>query len=175
MLQERLTAIQEELTEVESVQELNAIWCDWQVECIEDPLLTLFVKSTVCRLRLFGHEPATQTQPPVQADQAVQAVQSVQPVQQEKTPVTRSRTTKKYKLMSTEVGWTSKPQVQAIAAILAAHAAPGDVLDESDIIRMMVANEDVLKTRQGGEKVWKYYRGDHAEGLEAHGNIVEVK
>ena len=172
MLQSRLEAIQEELTEVESVQELNAIWCDWQVECIEDPLLTLFVKSTVCRLRLFGHESVAQTQPP---DQAVQAVQPMQHVQQEKTRATRSRTVKKYKLMSTEVRWTSKPQVQAIVAILAAHAAPGDVLDESDIIRMMIANEDVLKTRQGGEKVWKYYRGDHAEGLEAHGNIVEVK
>jgi hypothetical protein len=59
-------------------------------------------------------------------------------------------------------------------AILSAHVEVGGVLDESTIVEAMEANVGVLQTRQGGKRIWKYYRGRHAEGLEMHGNIEEV-
>jgi hypothetical protein len=93
-------------------------------------------------------------------------------VQAPRQPVVRGG--KRYKLLSTDVSWSTKPQVGAIAAILAAHAKVGDVLQEDHIIQMMEANVEVLQTRQGGKRVWKYYRGSHAEGLEMHGNIEQV-
>ena len=73
-----------------------------------------------------------------------------------------------------EAEWSTKPQVHAILQILGAHAKPGDVLDEADIVKMMVENEHVLQTRQGGKRIWDYYKGDHAEGLMAHGNVERI-
>jgi hypothetical protein len=90
-----------------------------------------------------------------------------------KPPVVK-RAGRKYRLLSTDVSWSTKPQVQAIAAILGAYAKPGDVLDEEDIVGMMVANEAVLKTRQGGKRIWDYYKGMHFEGLEMHKNVETI-
>ena len=87
-------------------------------------------------------------------------------------PVVRG--SKRYKLLSDDVSWSTKPQVHAVMAILRAHANVGDVLDESTIVEAMVANERVLETRQGGKRIWDYYKGDHAEGLMAHGNVEKV-
>jgi hypothetical protein len=72
------------------------------------------------------------------------------------------------------VAWSTKPQVHAIARILEAHAKVGDVLDEAAIVEMMEANVKVLDTRQGGKRIWDYYKGNHAEGLTAHGNVEKV-
>jgi surface antigen len=84
------------------------------------------------------------------------------------------RSSKRYKLLKFDVSWTTKRQVHVIAAILEAHAKVGDVLDESEIIEMMEANVAALETRQGGAKVWKYYKGNSDDGLMAHGNIEVV-
>jgi hypothetical protein len=59
-------------------------------------------------------------------------------------------------------------------AILSAHVEVGDVLDESTIVEAMEANVAVLETRQGGKRIWDYYKGNHAEGLRAHGNVEVV-
>lgn len=89
-----------------------------------------------------------------------------------KPPVQRA--TKKYKLLKTDVSWTNKPQVHAVMAILAAHMEIDDVVGEDEIIEMMIANEDVLATRQGGKRIWDYYKGTHNDGLIAHGNVEVV-
>ena len=81
---------------------------------------------------------------------------------------------KKYRLLKTEVSWSTTPQVHAIISILGAHAKPGDVLEESHIVNMMIQNEAVLKTTQGGKRIWNYYKGDHSRGLMAHGNVELV-
>ena len=78
---------------------------------------------------------------------------------------------KRYRLLSFNVGWSSTPQVHAIARILSAHAKEGDIMDESDIVKAMEANVDVLATVQGGKRIWDYYKGKHDRGLMAHGNI----
>lgn len=84
------------------------------------------------------------------------------------------RVAKKYKLLKTDVSWTNKPQVHAVMAILTAHMEVGDVVGEDAIVKMMVANEDVLATRQGGKRIWDYYKGTHNDGLIAHGNVEVV-
>lgn len=89
-----------------------------------------------------------------------------------KPPVRRA--TKKYKLLKTDVSWTNKPQVHAVMAILTAHMEVGDVVGEDAIVKMMIANEDVLATRQGGKRIWDYYKGTHNDGLIAHGNVEVV-
>jgi hypothetical protein len=93
------------------------------------------------------------------------------------TPATKppvSRVSKKYKLLKTDVSWTTKPQVHTLMAILTAHIEVGDVVDESEIVKMMIANEDALATRQGGKRIWDYYKGTHNDGLIAHGNVEVV-
>lgn len=84
------------------------------------------------------------------------------------------RVTKKYKLLKTDVSWTNKPQVHAVMAILTAHIEVGDIVGEDAIVKMMIANEDVLATRQGGKRIWDYYKGTHNDGLIAHGNVEVV-
>lgn len=88
------------------------------------------------------------------------------------TPV--RRLAKKYKLLKTDVSWTNKPQVHAVMSILTAHLEVGDVVAEDEIVKMMIANEAVLATRQGGKKIWDYYKGTHNDGLIAHGNVEVV-
>lgn len=96
------------------------------------------------------------------------------PAVQEVTMAVIQRGGRKYKLLKTDVAWTTKPQVHAIMAILHAHMAVGDTVDEADIVKMMVANEAVLRTRQGGKRIWDYYKGDHNQGLAAHGNVERI-
>lgn len=87
--------------------------------------------------------------------------------------VVRGKT--KYVLMKTDVSWTTVPQIHAIMSILQAHAKVGDVLDNADIVEMMEQNRAILSnTRQTGERIWSYYKGSHARGLEAHGNIKKL-
>ena len=87
-------------------------------------------------------------------------------------PVVRG--SKRYKLLSDDVSWSTKPQVHAVMSILRAHVEVGGTLDESTIVEAMVANERVLETRQGGKRIWDYYKGNHAEGLRMHGNVEVV-
>ncbi len=84
------------------------------------------------------------------------------------------RTIKKYKLLKIDLEWTNKPQVHAIMAILNAHIDIGDTIAEDEIVKMMIANEAVLNTTQGGKRIWDYYKGTHNDGLTAHGNVEVV-
>lgn len=93
-------------------------------------------------------------------------------VKVEKQPV--KRIGRKYRLLNTDVRWSSTPQVHAVMAILAAHVEVGEAVDEEYIVRAMVANEDALGTRQGGKRIWDYYKGNNDKGLAAHGNIERI-
>ena len=154
--------------ECEDLPELKAIWCNWQAEAPDaanHPLCTLMLRSTINRLRLF-----TEPKPPVQD---VMQVHSVAETRAMNAGIRRS-SGKRYQLLSTDVKWSTKPQVHALAAILAAHAQPGEVLLEDDIVNMVEANKEVLNTKQTGKRIWDYYKGDHNEGLMAHGNMRRV-
>lgn len=164
MLQERLTAIREELCEVENLPELKAIWCNWQAEAEEvanSMECQLMLRSTICRLRLF-------------TDVKEEVKEVVEQAKQEVRRTAGARCSAKYVLLSTDVGWSTKPQVHALMQILGAHVKPGEVVGENDIVNMMVANEAVLATRQGGKRIWDYYKGDHMEGLAAHNNVKKL-
>jgi hypothetical protein len=174
MLQERMEGIVEELAEVTSMGELKALWCFGQAEGNEygDAACVPYFKGAVVRLR---------KEKPVEQVEDVQAklnalLQQLEELKGAKKPaaVPIVKSTRKYKLLKLEVEWSTKPQVHAIMDILGAHAKPGDVLDEGDIVKMMVENEHVLQTKQGGKRIWDYYKGDHAEGLMVHGNVERI-
>ena len=173
MLQERFDAIIEELAELNSMEELKALWCFGQAEGNEygDAACVPYFKGAVERLR--KEKPVEQVED-VQAKLTalLQQLEELKGVKPAAVPIVRSG--RKYRLLKVEAEWSSKPQVLAILQILGAHAKPGDVLDEADIVKMMVENEHVLQTRQGGKRIWDYYKGDHAEGLMAHGNVERI-
>jgi hypothetical protein len=85
-----------------------------------------------------------------------------------------ARVDKKYKLLSTNVSWTNKPQVHALMAIISLTMEVGETVYESDILKNVIANEAVLNTVQGGKKIWNYYKGDTADGFIQHGNFEIV-
>jgi Asp-tRNA(Asn)/Glu-tRNA(Gln) amidotransferase A subunit family amidase len=81
---------------------------------------------------------------------------------------------KKYRLLSTDVKWSTKPQVHAIAEILSKNFTVGEVYGENEFVGKILENESLLKTRQGGKRIWDYYKGNHMDGLRAHNNIEAV-
>jgi hypothetical protein len=177
---ERYAGIVEELAEVASLNELKALWCFGQVENNEyaDAECVPMIKCAIERLK--GQTPVQGVEEEVivsanDLELKLAALQAqLEALKQPTVKVSTMRGGKRYKLLSLDVSWSTKPQVHAIAAILAAHAKPGDVLDEADIVSMMVANEVVLETRQGGKRIWDYYKGNHVEGLAAHSNVEKV-
>lgn len=84
------------------------------------------------------------------------------------------RADKKWKLLSTDISWTTKPQVRALMAIINASMSVGDIVYESDLVAAIIENEAVLNTRQGGKKIWDYYKGNTADGFLEHGNFMLV-
>lgn len=185
MTKDCITAIVEELAEVQTMEELKALWCFGQFENNEfaDAMFVDNFKVAVARLRAMRPaeievkenameqevDLATKVAELMAQIEALKAGAAAKPPVK---PIVRG--SKRYRLLKVEVDWSTKPQVHALMQILGAHAKPGDVLDEADIIRMMVENEVVLQTRQGGKRIWDYYKGDHHEGLVAHGNIQKV-
>jgi hypothetical protein len=170
MNKERLQAIKEDLLDCEHVPELKALFCNFEAEAPDaaaSPLVSLLVRSTLLRLRLQGDVLAPTFEEPV--------TEVRKEVSMEKKEKVSRPSTKRYVLLKKEVSWSSKPQVLALARILSAHFEVGQEMQEEDIIKACVANEDLLQTKQGGERIWKYYKGDWNEGLQAHGNIKEVK
>lgn len=178
-----LEEIAEELNEVESLPELKALWCFGEKEnnVYALPECVPLFKAALTRLKVVVPEEVPAEQEKVEDGEVNNAelIAKLAELQAEierltaaqvKPPVT-VRSSKKYRLLKFDVSWTTKRQVHAIAAILEAHAKVGDVLDEVDIINMMEANVAVLETRQGGRKVWNYYKGNSDDGLMAHGNI----
>lgn len=173
MLYERLNAIREELSEVDSLPELQAIWCHWEAECPEAANSQACMDAIRSRLKVL---PRPEHKEVSQEEVLKSLLAQLEELRQRPKPVVvqAPRSSRKYKLLKTDVSWTSKPQVHAIMHILGAHVKPGDVVDECDIVNMMVANEDILKTKQGGKRVWDYYKGDSGEGLVAHGNLERL-
>jgi hypothetical protein len=172
----------EEFDDVQDVPELKALWCfgEHEQNAYADPACVPLFKSTLARLRANQPTPVEQEEGEVQVDNAM-LLKKLEELQAEVDRLKSSqpkptvvRSSKRYKLLKFDVSWTTKRQVHVIAAILEAHAKVGDILDESEIIEMVEANVAALETRQGGKKVWKYYAGNSDDGLQTHGNIVQV-
>jgi hypothetical protein len=184
----RTDAIVEEIGEVADLRELKALWCFGQSEDNEygDARFVPNFKTAVARLR--------QAAPVEQKEIAVDTTTVGMTVEERiadlvaqlaalriggaaKLPAKSSPTPRggrKYVLLKTDVQWSTKPQVHALMDIIVAHANVGETMDEADIVAWCVANEHVLNTCQGGKRIWDYYKGDHVEGLVAHGNIKKV-
>lgn len=178
-MQEHMEAITEEILDCQDLKELKALWCFGQQNNNEygDAQFVPDFRAAAVRLKNKQKEEVLMEMVSLEdrVAELLAQVEALKPGAKVGSPVQPVvRGSKRYRLLSTDVSWSTKPQVGAIAAILAAHAKIGDVLQEEHIIQMMEANVGVLQTRQGGKRVWKYYRGNHAEGLEMHGNIVEV-
>lgn len=173
-----ITAIAYEIAEIETLSELKALWCFGQNErnVYADALCVPLFKEAIVRLK---------SSTPVQEDNKMEDVNvdiqaklaellaELQALKAAKQPKV-ARVNRKYKILSHDVKWSTKPQVHAIAAILGANFEVGTVVDEDKIIEAMIENEVVLHTRQGGKRIWDYYKGDHVEGLLAHGNIARA-
>ena len=165
MTNERFDAIVEELAEVASTRELMALLqfakTDEGAEYRDDALLPHFEAAVA---RLSGQvEDVVETAPT--------AVVAKQP------PVKRAATRggRQYRLLSDDVSWATAPQIHGVMEILKAHVPVGGTISDEDAVAAMVANEEtVLKTRQGGEKIWRYYLGKHERGLMAHNNLEIV-
>ena len=187
MLQERMAGIVAEIGEITDLAELKALHCFGQSENNEygDALFVPDFKAAVARLRNREIEevPVTIIEELMNEDVAAQvaaleaqiaALKGEAPAQANPPvkPVTRGG--KRYRLLSTDVSWSTKPQVAALMQILEAHMKVGDVLDEATIVQACITNEHVLQTRQGGARIFAYYKGNHAEGLMMHGNLEVV-
>ena len=177
-MQEHMEAITEEILDCQDLKELKALWCFGQHEDNEygDAQFVPDFKAAAARLR-SKEEVAMPNVESLEAKVAellaqVEALKSGAKTKPPVQPVVRG--SKRYKLLSDDVSWSTKPQVHAVMSILRAHANVGDVLDESTIVAAMEANVAVLETRQGGKRVWDYYKGTHAEGLRMHGNVEVV-
>lgn len=173
-VRERIRSVAEELREVESLPELKAIWCHWVSEApafADEPVAMSGVRQALRRLRSQPRpeEPTTEQLP----EEVIDLLKRLDQLEKgPKPPIIRA--TRKYQLLKKEVDWSTKPQVHAVMQILTAHMAVGDIVDESDIVAMMVANEELLETKQGGKRIWDYYKGDHNQGLVAHGNVRRI-
>lgn len=182
MLQQRYESIVEELVEASSMEELKGIWCFGQAEGNEygDADCVPHFKTAVARLKNEA-KAWTMTEEDEKVEEKIQELlrqlESTKSLAAQPKPVERivSRSSKKYRLLKLDVAWSTKPQVHAVMQILGANAKPGDVLDNDHIVQMMVENEHVLQTRQGGKRIWDYYKGDHENGLVAHGNLEIVQ
>jgi hypothetical protein len=178
MTNERMVGIAEEILGCQDLKELKALWCFGQHENNEywDAAFVPDFKAAVARLR-SKEEVAMPKTEDLEARVAellaqVEALKSGAKAKPPVQPVVRG--SKRYKLLSDDVSWSTKPQVHAVMSILRAHVEVGGTLDESTIVAAMEANVAVLETRQGGKRIWDYYKGDHAEGLIAHGNVEKV-
>ena len=178
MTNERMEAITEEILDCQDLKELKALWCFGQHEDNEygDAQFVPDFKAAAARLR-SKEEVAMPKTEDLEARVAellaqVEALKSGAKAKPPVQPVVRG--SKRYKLLSDDVSWSTKPQVHAVMSILRAHVEVGGTLDESTIVAAMEANVAVLETRQGGKRIWDYYKGNHVEGLRMHGNVEVV-
>ena len=176
---ERMQGIAEEIKGVETLSELKALYCFGQSNNNEygDAACVPHFKTAAARLRNQVKEEVPMEMMNLEARIAellaqVEALRSGATANPPVQPVVRG--SKRYRLLSDDVSWSTKPQVHAVMSILRAHVEVGGTLDEATIVSAMVANERVLETRQGGKRIWDYYKGNHAEGLRMHGNVEVV-
>lgn len=179
MTVERMQGIAEEIKEVETLSELKALYCFGQSNNNEygDAQFVPDFRAAAARLKNKQKEEVPMETMNLEAKVAellaqVEALKSGAKAKPPVQPVVRG--SKRYKLLSDDVSWSTKPQVHAVMSILRAHVEVGGTLDESTIVAAMEANVAVLETRQGGKRIWDYYKGNHAEGLRMHGNVEVV-
>jgi hypothetical protein len=179
-MNERMEGIVAEIGEIADLAELKALWCFGQVEnnAYADAACVPHFKAAFARLKNQKKEEVPMETMNLEARIAellaqVEALKGNPPVQAPHQPIVRG--SKRYRLLSTDVSWSTKPQVRALMEVLAAHVEVGGELSEATIVEAMVANEAVLETRQGGKRIWDYYKGNHAEGLRMHGNVEVVQ
>ena len=174
MTTERFEGMVAEIGEVADLAELKALWCFGQSEINEygDAGCVPHFKAAAARLRGQVEELPSLRSKQQELESQLALLKARLAANIPLSPVARG--IKKYKLLSTDVGWSTKPQVSALMAVLAAHVEVGGVLEESFIVEAMEANVGVLRTRQGGARIWNYYKGSHAEGLTMHGNVEVV-
>jgi hypothetical protein len=169
-----------EVAEAASPQELRVLMrTNWEAGAMPIGLVE--------RYKVRVRELSAPPQPPVQVAQGVRDLQDqlnvlqeqlnrlmgAQPVAKEPAPPLK-RPGKRYRLLDTNVSWSSADQVRAIMSIIEAHVAVGEVFEEDDIVAALEANPHVLQTKQPVKKVWSYYVGNHARGLEEHRNLEKV-
>jgi hypothetical protein len=167
----------EEVASAITRAELKEIWCINQEANECPPELTLAYVAAANKLRReepVGGE-ADDLQSKVRELEAQLAALGAVPVAAPVTKLQRTqRSTKRYQLLDTNVSWGTADQIHAIMAIVEAHVKVGEIFEEEAMISALEANSGVLQTTQGARKVWNYYKGNHARGLELHGNIKEV-
>jgi hypothetical protein len=177
----RLEGMIEEVASATSLAELKEIWCINQAADECPPEMTAPYKEAVAKWR--GVEPAPQ--PPVVVGRGTESVEDLRKRLEElEAQVTGLRVTpdlvkpafvprsgRRYRLLSTDVSWSTADQVHDMMSIIAAHVAVGDVFEEDDVVAALDANPHILQTAQGARKIFAYYKGKHERGLEAHGNI----
>ena len=167
---ERMQGIAEEIKGVETLSELKALYCFGQSNNNEygDAQFVPHFKDAVARLRNQVKEEVPMETMNLEARIAellaqVEALKSRTVNDQNKSGTTAQppvkqvvRGGKRYRLLSTDVSWSTKPQVAALMQILEAHMKVGDVLDEATIVQACITNEHVLQTRQGGARIFAY-------------------
>lgn len=85
---------------------------------------------------------------------------------------------KVYRLVKTEVAWATQPQVHGLMSIIKGAFNVGDEIPESKIVELVTdprVEATILRTKQGGAKIWDYYKGGHERGFIAHGNFEIVE
>jgi hypothetical protein len=178
MLQERSIGIIEEIGEVQSLAELKALWCFGQSSNNElaDAEFVDSFRAAAARLRSKEEVAMPKTEDlEARVAELLAQVEALKPGAKANPPVQPVvRGSKRYKLLSDDVSWSTKPQVHSLMAILRAHVEVGGTLDEASIVAAMEANVAVLETRQGGKRIWDYYKGRGADGLLLHGNVEIV-
>lgn len=86
------------------------------------------------------------------------------------------RTENVYKINTFDLSkWgTKKPQVHALITILKKICNVGDEVPESKIVAAVEEHQALLRTRQPAKRIWQYYKGEHTDGMTAHGIISKV-
>lgn len=168
MTQERLQATLEDISEVETRDEMK-IYEELlkQMEGGNDPAIAAAIEA---KRKILDDPTVVLAQYMVQlaelkSEAAPQPKVSHTPVQ---------RTGRKYRLLNDEVNWSTTPQVHAIMLILKSLMKVGDVVDEAEIVEAMEKNVDVLNTTQPAKRIWDYYKGKSDKGLQAHGNVEQA-
>jgi len=82
---------------------------------------------------------------------------------------------RQYRLLKDDVTWCETPQVHALVGILKTFMrVGGDPVSEAVILQKVIENEHLLNTKQGGKKIFDYYKGNSEKGLVAHGNLERL-
>jgi hypothetical protein len=170
--QERLLGTLEDVAEIESLGELTRYEVLLQeFGEYEDPVV---LQAIEVKRQQVGDPMLVIAQYMVQLEELKKEVVTDAIVREVVVDVTKQpvrRSGKRYRFLKDSVDWSSTPQVHAVMEILKTRYKVGDLMEESDIVDLMDENVAVLATKQGGKRIWDYYKGKSDRGLLTHGNI----